>query len=534
MKKIWLLTFVMTLLFTSNVLAESYTVKRGDILSRIAKHHGLAVKEIMIVNPIIKNVNQIKIGWKLEIPVSGSKNSAQVKVKKPGRIEVVGKEVGPLWSNPGGNKYRGTIEEGLKILGYGPNEQMGLIQEVASGNFSFANIQHTSRGGMVVAEDGAKFRMVKMLSGTGQIITGPEGVTANWKDKSKMEAGKIYSFGDNYFMLPLRCGNPTMLIKVSGLPIAERIIEGPTISTVGSPVDGIIPSLERTAPEKWSGSGPDNWDWYIGGGNYRNRIDGDDNNGHYAWTKLRYRPFWYTPDANSLGIQKVGLGFVGFLSGGEGIAAKYYEYEWSQAAAGLTAKVYAKKSDYDFDAMIFRLQNEGTWMGTGGNKQIDYGLLLSAHGNFYRDGKPDWFPKFELNAEARLPFNTELKRGEETNNRVIEANYTQWIYKIEFGEGDSFAVSPGFNLGAGYEWSSQDEFFVKFGPAFEFSSHGNVVGALSVLNYKIQGDGQWHPISGYISLDGIWRAYQASQITSVSDEELRGGSKLLRNPADFL
>ncbi|KKP82811.1 MAG: hypothetical protein UR83_C0044G0009, partial [Candidatus Moranbacteria bacterium GW2011_GWF2_35_54] len=34
-----------------------------------------------------------------------------------------------------------------------------------------------------------------------------------------------------------------------------------------------------------------------------------------------------------------------------------------------------------------------------------------------------------------------------------------------------------------------------------------------------------------------WRAYEASQITSVSEEELRGlenGSKLLANPADYL
>ncbi|EKE21926.1 MAG: hypothetical protein ACD_7C00090G0002 [uncultured bacterium] len=578
-RMLWLVNLLLVLLFASSAMA-GYTVKPGNTLWGIAKKYGVGAKEIQALNPRIKSPKYIiQIGWVLEIPtkkeggkdslkkVALEKNQAVKKaVSKMKTAAVVlkkaelekGKANFPSsryivlkkdWIYPGGNMYRGKLAQDLPVLGYDAKAQTGLLKSVQEGKSIWANVQPKSEGGLVLAEDGSIYKMVKMLSGGEgkkpvQILTGfnNEQLFLNDRfDPSHSEMGKIYHFGDDYLLLPIICDNPTLIVMVSGPP---KITQPPplTVKNDAPPpgINMIIPPIAKAPPEKWSKSGPDNWDWYVGPGNYRSRIAGNDNHGYYGWTKFRYRPLWYKPEENSLGIKHVGFGFVGFLSGGEGIAARHYDYKWREAAAGVTTKVYAKNSDYDFDAMIGRLWNDGTWMGSGGNKQVDDFILLSAHGNFYReleDLKDKWLKKFEVNVEGRFPFSTKVKRGEKTNNKVIEANYVQWIYEFNLGENNSLNLSPGFNFGGGYEWSADDETFVKIGPAFELSSYNNVIAGVSVLNYKFQDKGQWHPISGYISIDGSWRAYEASQITSVSEEELRGlenGSKLLANPADYL
>ena len=44
-----------------------YTVKRGDVLSAIAKRNNTTIAAIMALNPIIKDPNKIQVGWKLRI-----------------------------------------------------------------------------------------------------------------------------------------------------------------------------------------------------------------------------------------------------------------------------------------------------------------------------------------------------------------------------------------------------------------------------------------------------------------------------------
>ena len=46
-----------------------YTVVEGDTLGKIAKKYGTTVSVLMKLNPIIKNKNLIRIGWKLLVPV---------------------------------------------------------------------------------------------------------------------------------------------------------------------------------------------------------------------------------------------------------------------------------------------------------------------------------------------------------------------------------------------------------------------------------------------------------------------------------
>lgn len=547
--KTWLSAFFMVILIASSAIAESYTVKSGDTLSGIARRHRVTIGAIQQSNPQIKNINHIQPNWKLEIPAGNQaivrSQSAKTQITSNG-IPAHQKVVWEGWVRPGANKYwKGkpegqrflqAMDEGMQILGYSQEERRGLLAEISAGRYEETYIYHAYRGGLVRSEkDRAKYRMIKMLGknsrGQLEVITGPDGVIPSWEKEDEAYPARLYKFGEVFFLLPYVCDNPTLIVKVGEPPQKVTPPDYP-------PIELIIPPVAKTPPKECKDC--DKWDWYVGGGNYHSRIQGNDNHGKYGWMKLRYRPICIEPEKNSLGVKRIGLGAFGFLAGGDGIAAKYYDYDWRTAVGGLTAKIEAEHSDYDIDLGIGKLWNKGAWMGKEDRDQIDDIFLASAHANVYRDDpEAVWFRKFELNAEYRHPFHTRLKKGETaTDNRVFEATYTQWIYAAEIGEDNSLVVSPGFNIGVGHEWSADDEDFVKVGPALEFASYGHVIGGVSIYNYKFQDKGQWHPISGYISIDGISNAWKASHITGVSEEDLRGlqgsESKLLKNPADFL
>lgn len=550
--------FFAVMLLASVASAEViiHKVEKGETLSSISLRHKVKPGDIKKMNSCIESIHVIKIGWSLIIPsqemvtaMNGAsdgvevKNLGDVKIEKKKPQTVSAKKLLPVDIYIPGEV---GVRQGMystENIGRAPTKMVLekafsklLLPERVKAKLKVMVAEGRGVDGFIEPED--KFLMTY----------GSDGVfDATLKHHSNLAATQ-YLFELDGIIYDVRfiwyCKNWTRYQEKKKIVSPPIVPETPKVKSppvdVPPGIEMIIPPITKAPPAKWKTSGPDNWDWYVGAGNYRSRIEGDDNHSHYEWTKYRNRPLWYKPDENSLGIKNIGFGFVGFLSGGEGIAAKHYDYKWKEAALGLTTKVYAKNSDYDFDAMMGRLWNEGTWMGTGGNKQVDDFILLSAHGNFYReldDPESKWFKKSELNGEGRFPFRTKVKRGEKANNRVIEANYVQWIYEFNLGENDSFNLSPGFNLGGGYEWSNDDEAFAKTGPAIELASYNNVIAGISVMNYKFQGKGQWHPISGYVSIDGTWRAYEASQITGgISEKELNGleGSKVLVDPAKYL
>lgn len=566
-KVLWLSSFLMALLFASSAVAETYKFEKGDTLWSVARANSTTVKKLRELNKKLANVDvrNISVGFEIEIPTKGkSVTPAITKVSdKKGKPAV--KAMVPATTDVKSVKARTarkTVEKLMPVDIYIPGK-VGIRQGVYSTENigraptkmnlekAFSKLLLSERAKAILKVLVAENRGVDGFIEPGDqflMTYGSNGIIdATLKHHSDLAATQ-YLFELDGIIYDIRliwyCKNWVRYQEkrkiISPPPKVITTQSPPTVVSTQPPPYMAGPPIVTQGP-KVSSKDRDTWDLYFGGGNYENRIDPGNNNGGYGWSKGRIRPSYFDVEENYLGIKSYGLGFVGFISGGEGVAVRYFDYEWYQVAAGGTAKVYAKNSDYDFDAMIFRLLNEGTWMGTGGNKQIDYGLLLSAHGNIYNsDPKSLFLPKWEWNIEGRFPFTTKVERGEEVNNRVIEGNFTQWLYRFEFDKENSFAISPGLNLGGGYEWAAEDGGFIKAGGAFELSSRKNVLGALSPYNLKWQGgEIQRHPISAYVSADGIYNAIKASQVTSISEEELRGldqvgGSKLLKNPADYL
>ena len=77
-------------------MAKTYTVKKGDTLSAIAKKHSTTVHAIMTANSFIKDKNKISAGWVLTIP-GVSRPGTPSPVNPPAKVEkdysAIGKQV---------------------------------------------------------------------------------------------------------------------------------------------------------------------------------------------------------------------------------------------------------------------------------------------------------------------------------------------------------------------------------------------------------------------------------------------------------
>lgn len=131
----------------------TYTVKKGDTLSKIAKEYGLTVKMICEWNPDIKDPNLIRVGQVLKLYDQNIKNDNNVSDNKPS-------------TGSGNVKYKVNVNSVLNIRNT-PVEQPdgknivgkltnGTIVEVSAVNAGWATLAD-GRGFCCMAKNGATY-----------------------------------------------------------------------------------------------------------------------------------------------------------------------------------------------------------------------------------------------------------------------------------------------------------------------------------------------------------------------------------------
>jgi len=528
MKKFTL--FVMVLLLASgasSAWAEKmvpHTVSKGETLWRISGVHWQSIRNAdgsKLKSTTIKPDQKLLIPEKSESVAVKETASSVVKnatIRKEKREIRKSVNSNFVWNVVGGNPYKGTAEWAIDHSNLPADIRVKVMENIRQGKFEWFEKGIGS---------GQHFDW--MTFGKAEVR---ENFITGW-DSTLVYAAKDYGVAGYHVLHIQKCNNWGGWEEKNPPPVvtSNPPTEGPP--SVGfphpdNPFPGVTPAQIKNR---------NNWDWQVGAGNYRSRVEGGDNNGKYAYTKGRARFLWFDPTEKI----SIGIGAFGFLAGGNGVADKYYTYDWNERVFGATAKILAEHKDFDIDLGVGKLYNHGKWKGEKVTHQVDDIFLASLHGNFYarRDRGEKWFPKFETNLEARFPFNTNVKQGEKTDNQTITLMLTQWIYDFDVNGDKSLVIAPGFNFGGGVENSSKNRGFLQAGPATEFSSYSNVVAATSFANFKFQGVGQWQPFSINVSIDGVVKAVYASQIHKATAAELKGlpengESTLLHNPADYL
>lgn len=218
-KAIALMAFMLLLVFSGAAGASEayYVVKKGDWLSKIAPKFGVNCKAIAKLNNIKGPKYIIHPGQKLQIPDA-------VKMKKETAREF-------LWKYPAGDKFKGSLDEALKLLNY-PEDVAKLLKfEVNDGSFELINI--------TVGD-----RFAAMTFGKNKVR---KNVVAAWKNKSRLLAVKKYTVRFNAIeyslVYPLVCGN------WSRLEDKKIVIEEVEVPAVVAPEAEIIPSEEVVSRE---------------------------------------------------------------------------------------------------------------------------------------------------------------------------------------------------------------------------------------------------------------------------------------------
>ncbi len=304
----------------------------------------------------------------------------------------------------------------------------------------------------------------------------------------------------------IKCGNAAIFLPP---PRPKPPVVKPPIP--GAPPEVCAPGVP---PEKKLGP-RDQWDWYFGSGMYmKGRSNQPTHNGYYYWTKFRYRPLWLDINERT----SIGVGAFAFAAGGKGAASDRcgdkYRYDWTELVLGGTGKLFAPNFDVDLDVGYGWLWNKGG-INFYKSKQKDKIFLLSAHLNYY------W-----MDLEYRHSFSAKHQHSwcnwslppKPWNNDYIDFLVLPHLYKQRINK--SMYLLYGFNFNFGREIGVHKN-YLKIGPVMTLRAYDEDILQLSFLNYKWRGCGgdQFHPIAGWISIDGIYKAYKARGIKSLENEE---------------
>lgn len=486
------------------VSAEEYhVVKGGECLSIIAPQYGINWRKLATINNI-EDPYTIYVGQKLLLGTEVEEKGHQVWA----------------WKNHGADKFTGTVEEALDAFSMPKPIKSLLLAKVKKGNFVWSQLAYGDR----------REEMIDGSSMEGPVIVGGQ--------KDKLEAVKRYEVKYEGFLYyledPLVCHNYTwgyekiQVIKEKEVPEIISPVEKPLalqpLTTVKKSIlDDMAPIKNHPEDVVGTGTVGKEFDLLAGAGFYETANNEIDHKGYYVWGKARWRPLWTRLNGNLYG-----LGIYGHYAFGGG-DDDGYKYDWKRFSIGPSLKGYLRHADFDLDVGWGRQYNNGG-IDLYESEQTDDIFMVSAHLNLYprRDNGNLWFPKTELNFEWIHPLSSDQEHSwdgkaldpDPSDNETIELSLRQGIY--DWYLTDNHRLTPEFNFGIGREFGNEMNYY-QFGPSFTFAWNNQDILNVYFLNYKerLGGDDQWQWIGGYVDIYGVYRAYQASRISTASDKDVQ-------------
>lgn len=472
-----------------DVQAETYTVRKGDTLSKISRKFGVSLKKLIRANSAVEDPDLIYPGWELRIPDSGGSESGVFHWKNVG--------VDPFTTNPEDPEQ---LKKGLRLLGFSQEQIFDISLEMRDAEPEISSFKKGDRlEAMVFGESRVEKPVICAFE--------EEQPTKAYTTSTLEKLGYI-------LVVPEVCGNYSLIsapkkeepsAKVEGLPSTE---ERPSFSEVPThPGKRDKKRLERTKFEAYMGGGVDE------------PVHASGHNEH-AWGKVRYRPFWAElTDSIDIGFGIFGYGAIG--SGRDGS----YRHSWKRFSVGPNVKFVGENWDTDFDLGIGALSSDGE-EGRYESDQRDKIYHLSVYSSFYkrRNEGEKWWPETNIGLDATIPYDTDHDHSwdgrslepDPWDNQVVELSLKQGIY--DFDVGGNIRLTPEIHAGLGHSWGEEADFY-KIGPGMSAGYKGYDILTLSVLNYQeyLGSDADnWSWASLTLDLTNTYKAWKASRIKKVN------------------
>jgi len=496
-KKVLGLAFAVTLavltFFGTAEAFDLHIVKSGENLSKIAvQHESVSWKEIWKANKSnIKNPNFIYPGQELVIP---------------DQQDVF------LYENPGADKYKGSLDEALELLGFPKDVSEMLKEKIAKKEHEWHSIAVGDELAMTFGRNKVRYKTV-----------------AAWKDESQLQAAKKYTvISDNteYALLyPLVCGNWSRLGNIEIL-VQKKI----------TPVHGVeqepevevsekthYPELKEVSERKISEFNPEDMiEVFAGAGYYTNAYENIDADGYFVWALARFQPFKLSFENFDV---KLGAFIKGGIGGGD---SSGYDYHSKYYLIGPSIKAYGDTWDMNTDIGVGERWNKG---GKGLYRSELEEDIFGVNADFSEysrrlDGKL-WFPKWTLDAQYLKPFNVDHKhwwKGKSLapdpyDGERFELGFTQYLYDFWYDH-KLFRLTPGIRFGGGHEWGP-DKSFGRIDLPVQWATHNYSILKASI-GYKEQFGGTGDQYIAALSLNvvGLFDAIRISSIKEAHKDEL--------------
>lgn len=256
---------------------------------------------------------------------------------------------------------------------------------------------------------------------------------------------------------------------------------------------------------------------YLGAGKYR--AFNYDSGGWYGWGQLGIYPFGSFFPKDNFEVMPGIMAWYGLGKGHD----RDYDYRWREVNIGPALKVFGQGWDTDVQIGFSYLVNKGG-VSKYSSHQRDWSFHPRVHFNNYsrEDAGKDWFPRWEADLTARIPFETshrhwwdgERLKDNPTDQTRITAEVKPWIRRLYLDQHQTSSVLIGAKFGVEHLFAQNGYQNIFLGPLVRLDLLDKEVVEVSPFTpqFSTLTDSWSWSVSGWIYPQGLYRWWKARGI----------------------